>query len=202
MTIRLNSQSSILNPVVNASPRNKQKITSICRLAVRTRVSTHCHSLRSARVVASSFRMQDDFKMDPNTANLCIVLPKRCKESHRWPRMRRRKEKEKKKHKKYEEQVASACCCREFATICYTVSLRSSTQDSGLGHGAQQWTVNTPPVHPAPALLELCRSWRCDCDVWHQILRLKTAAGVIAWFSHFPHFHLSFLCRSHTLTRS
>lgn len=80
---------------------NKQKITSICRLAVRTRVSTHCHSLRSARVVASSFRMQDDCKMDPYTANLCIVLPKRCKESHRWPRMRRRKEKEKKKLKKY-----------------------------------------------------------------------------------------------------
>lgn len=112
-----------------------------------------------------------------------------------------KKEKEKKKHKKYEEQVASACCCREFATICYTVSLRFSTQDSGLGHGAQQWTVNTPPVRPAPALLELCRSWRCDCDVWHQILRLKTAAGVIAWFSHFPHFHLSFPWRSHTLVK-
>lgn len=124
-----------------------------------------------------------------------------AKKMQRKPYMAKNEAK-KGERKKYEEQVASACCCREFATICYTVSLRFSTQDSGLGHGAQQWTVNTPPVRPAPALLELCRSWRCDCDVWHQILRLKTAAGVIAWFSHFPHFHLSFLCRSHTLTRS
>lgn len=52
-----------------------------------------------------------------------------------------------------------------------------------IGHGAQQWTVNTPPTS-----LQTGRSWHCDCDVWHQILRLRTAAATIAWFSPFPIF--------------